>query len=85
MHTATQVMPDTRLEPVNIFITMFIDRASFAEKTARKDEKTLCWPPPVIARLVTKISGKQNSAEITKNQTTDDIYIGKLYSQATTG
>ena len=23
-----------------------IDHASLAEKSARKDENTLCWPPP---------------------------------------
>ena len=47
------------------------------KKSARKDEKTLLWPPSIIARLVTKLNGKQNSAEITNNQTFDDIYIVK--------
>ena len=36
-----------------------IDRASHAEKSARKDEKSLFWPPPIIARSVTKSTGSK--------------------------
>ena len=48
------------------FITMcsniiLIDRASLAEKSATKDEKTLCWPPLLIAHLVTKLTGNKTA------------------------
>ena len=39
----------------------FIDRACLAEKSARKDEKTLFWPPPTVARLVTKSTGNKTA------------------------
>ena len=32
------------------FILSIIDRARLAEKSARKDEKTLFWLPPITAR-----------------------------------
>ena len=51
-----------------------IDHTSLTEKSARKDEKTLFWPPP-ISLVWFQINGKQNSAEITNNQTNDDIRI----------
>ena len=41
------------------FFVLPIDRASLAEKSVRKDEKTLCWPPLLITHLVTKSSGKK--------------------------
>ena len=56
-----------------------IDRASLAEKSARKDEKTLFWPPPIFGY---QIKGKQKSAEIANNQTTFDgihIVIQQVY------
>ena len=51
-----------------------IDRARLAEKSARKDEKMLFWPPPTFGY---QINGKQNSAEITNNQITDSIHTVK--------
>ena len=38
-----------------------IDHASLAEKSARKNEKTLCWPPPLITHLVTKSMGNKTA------------------------
>ena len=38
-----------------------IDRASLAEKSARKDEKTLCWPPLLIDHLVTNSTGNKTA------------------------
>ena len=56
----------------------YIDRARLAEKSARKDEKTLFWPPPIAYRSFGyQINGKQNSAEINNNQIIDDIRIVK--------
>ena len=43
-----------------------IDRASLAEKSARKDEKTLFWPPIIIPRLVTKSMAKINQGRNNK-------------------
>ena len=44
-----------------LYFEEVIDRASLTEKSARKDEKTLCWPPPLIAHLVTKSTGNKTA------------------------
>ena len=43
-----------------------IDRVRLAEKSVRKDEKTLSWPPPTSLVWLPN-QRKQNSAEITNN------------------
>ena len=35
------------------------DRTGIGKKSARKDEKTLFWPPSIIACLVTKPRGNE--------------------------
>ena len=45
-------------------VSLVIDRTSLAEKSARKDEKTLFWPPP-ISLLWLPNQLETNSAEIT--------------------
>ena len=50
-----------------------IDRARLAEKSARKDEKTLFWPPPIsLVWLPNK-----TKIEITNNQLIDSIHTVK--------
>ena len=54
---------------------IIINRTSLAEKSARKDEKTLFWPPPIL--LVWLPNQRETKHKITHNQTVDDIRIVK--------
>ena len=60
-HTVISVCSKKRCDREDKQVSAFNRPCSLAEKSVRKDEKTLFWPPPIIALLVTKSTGNKTA------------------------